>query len=256
MARSDDSQFHVFHDAAEVAEQTAHWLLDLALARRSRVAVCLSGGSTPKLLYATLASPAFRGRFPWPQAHWFWGDERFVAMDHPDSNYLMARRAMLDAVPVPAANIHPVPTHLESPDAAAAAYERDLKAFYGQDKLERDRPLFDITLLGVGDDGHTASLFPGTSVLAERTRWVTSITGARPEPRITLTYPALQSSRHVAFLVCGSSKRKIVTAICQGEDYPAGHIRPDGELHWFLDQDAAPAGLVHHAARDAATNTR
>jgi len=244
MMNGDRAQFHIFSDPTEVAEKAADWLLGLISGLGRPAAVCLAGGSTPKILYSLLAGSARRDRFPWSTVHWFWGDERFVPHDHPDSNYLMVRAAMLDAAPVPAANIHAVPTELASPEAAAAAYERELKGFYGQDMLVKGRPLFDVTLLGVGDDGHTASLFPETPTLAERNHWVTSITGARPEPRITLTYPALQSSRHVAFLVCGGAKRKIVTAICQGEDYPAGRVSPEGDLHWFLDRAAAPAGSV------------
>jgi len=239
----DRSQFHLFEDPASLAESVARWIAGIIGKSRGRKAICLSGGSTPKLLYAALAASPVREAMAWDDIHWFWGDERFVPHDHADSNYLMARKALFDVSPVAASQVHPVRTGLGTPELAAQAYEDELKRFYGRNRLSVDDPLFDIMLLGVGDDGHTASLFPGTAALAERDRWVVSVTGARPEPRITLTFPALQSSRYVAFLVCGASKKKIVSAICQGEDYPAGHVRPSGELHWFLDRLASPLGV-------------
>ena len=138
-----------------------------------------------------LATPEIAQRFPWSRTHWFWGDERFVPHDHPDSNYGMARDAFLSRVPVPDDNIHAVPTEGLSPEQAAAAYEATLKRFYGADTLAPDRPLFDVTLLGIGDNGHTASLFPGQPALQEKRRWVVAVIGAEAEARITLTYPAI-----------------------------------------------------------------
>jgi carbohydrate kinase (thermoresistant glucokinase family) len=124
--------------------------------------------------------------------HWFWGDERFVRHDHPDGNYGMARDAFLSLVPVPKDNIHAVPTDGGSPEQAAAAYEATLKRFYGAETLAPDRPLFEVTLLGIGENGHTASLFPGHPALQETRRWVVAVIGAKSESRITLTYPALR----------------------------------------------------------------
>jgi len=180
-------------------------------------------------------------RFPWNRAHWFWGDERFVPHDHPDSNFRMAREAFLSRVPVPGDNIHPVPTERISPEGAAVAYETTLKRFYGAETLAPGRPLFDVTLLGIGDDGHTASLFPGQPALQEMRRWAVAVIGAKSEPRISLTYPALDSSRDVAFVATGQEKRQVVARAQAGDrTIPAGVIRPVGRLHWFTDRAAAP----------------
>src|ERR1700688_4991842 len=178
-----------FENAETLAHEIAEWLCRLAQASSRDFAVCLSGGSTPRRLYECLAAPGIASRFPWSRVHWFWGDERFVPHDHPDSNYRMARDAFLSRVPVPDGNIHAVTTEGLSPDQAAAAYETTLKRFYGADMLAPDRPLFDVTLLGIGEDGHTASLLPEQPALQERRRWVIEVIGAKSEPRISLTYP-------------------------------------------------------------------
>lgn len=172
--------------------------------------------------------------------HWFWGDERCVPHDHPDSNYGMTRAAMLDSVNAPAANVHPVPTAL-APDAAAAAYASTLQRWYGAARLDPGRPLFAVNLLGLGEDGHTASLFPGTEVLAERERWAVSVTGARPEPRVSLTYPVLESARLTLLLVTGGAKRAVLERLATpaGADLPAARLRPAGACTWLLDRAAA-----------------
>jgi 6-phosphogluconolactonase len=232
-----------FADAETLAQHVAKWLCDLARASDRAFAVSLSGGSTPRRLYELLATPEIVSRFPWSRVHWFWGDERFVPHDHPDSNFRMARDAFLSRVHVPDDNIHAIPTEGLSPEHAAAAYEATLKLFYGADALAPDRPLFDVTLLGIGDDGHTASLFPGNFALRETQRWVVAVIGAMPEPRITLTYPALDSSRDVAFVVTGRGKRDVVARAQTGDrTIPAGLVRPVGRLHWFTDRAAAAEG--------------
>jgi 6-phosphogluconolactonase len=214
-----------------------------ALAANGAFRVSLSGGSTPKALYALLASDEFRDRFPWRGVSWYWGDERFVPYDHPDSNYRMTREAMLDKAPVPPENIHPIPTD-GSPENAARRYERTLQESYGAATLDPARPLFDVTLLGLGPDGHTASLLPGESVLEERKRWVAAVSHGRPEIRITMTYPAIESSRRVAFLVAGKEKAAIFSAIRTGNNQvPAARVRPVGDLVWFVDQAAASPPL-------------
>ncbi len=234
---------HTFEDVETLAHQVAKWLCDLARANDRTFAVSLSGGSTPRRLYELLATPEVASRFPWSRVHWFWGDERFVPHDHPDSNYGMARDAFLSRVPVPQHNIHVIPTEGLSPEQAAAAYETTLKRFYGADTLAPDRPLFDVTLLGIGENGHTASLFPGQPALHETRRWVVAVIGAMPEPRITLTFPALDSSRDVAFVVTGSGKRDVVARAQTGDrTIPAGLVRPVGRLHWFTDRAAAAEG--------------
>jgi 6-phosphogluconolactonase len=142
-------------------------------------------------------------------------------------------------VPIPATNIHPVQTEGLTPELAASNYERELKSFYGAERLDPARPLFDVTLRGLGADGHTASLFPGTAVLEERARWVAAVVGPKPT-RITLTYPALESSRHVAFLVAGKEKREIFSRFQRGEHtLPAARLHPIGTLHLFADAAAA-----------------
>jgi len=234
------NEMTVLADAASLAEHVAGWLLDAARAAAGRFAVALSGGATPRLLYERLAAPPYRDDFPWTRVHWFWGDERFVPQDDPLSNFRMVRTALLAHVPVAAANIHAVPTEGPDPGKAAAAYERELKAFYGAENLDPARPLFDVTLLGLGPDGHTASLFPGTAVLAERERWVAAIIGAKSEARITLTYPTLESSRRAAFLVVGSEKRAILRRLRDGDQtLPAAGLNPVGSLCIFADTAAA-----------------
>jgi 6-phosphogluconolactonase len=240
MTSSSAAELEILADPEALARRVADWLLEAATAKDGVFAVALSGGSTPRRLYEYLAGPPYRDRFPWSRTHWFWGDERFVPHDDALSNYRMVREALLSRVPIPAGNIHPIPTEGVGPERAAAAYERELKSFYGAERLDPVRPLFDVTLLGLGPDGHTASLFPGTAVLAERQRWVAAVLGAKSEARITLTYPALESSRHVAFLVVGKEKRQSLERLRRGDDkLPAARLHPSGTLRLFGDAAAA-----------------
>jgi 6-phosphogluconolactonase len=235
-------RIEVLPDPLSLAHHVAEWMTAAALAAPGPFRVSLSGGSTPKMLYGLLASDEFRERFPWQRVSWYWGDERFVPFDHPESNYRMTREAMLTKVPAPPENIHPVPTD-GTPDEAASRYERTLQATYGATVLDARRPLFDITLLGLGPDGHTASLLPGEPVLEERKRWVAAVSHGRPEARITMTYPVIESSRRVAFLVAGMEKAVILGAIrAGGSEVPAARVRPVGELIWFADRAAAGVG--------------
>jgi 6-phosphogluconolactonase len=234
------AKLKILGDPAALSRRVAEWMLEVATATEGRFAVSLSGGSTPRLLYRDLAEPPYRDAFPWPRVHWFWGDERFVPPDDALSNYRMVREALLSRAPIPAANIHPVPTEGLDPEAAAATYEHELKSFYGAERLDPARPLFDVTLLGLGEDGHTASLFPGTAVLAERGRWVAAVIGAKSEARITLTYPALESSRHAAFLVAGDGKQAMLSRLLRGDErLPAARLHPAGTLWVFADVAAA-----------------
>src|SRR5215207_1404731 len=229
-------------DRTALAPHVAEWMTSSALAAKGVFRVSLSGGSTPKTLYTLLASDEFRGRFPWTRVSWYWGDERFVPYDHPESNYRMTREAMLSKAPVPPENIHPVPAD-GTPEEAALRYEQTLQAAYGAEVLDRERPLFDVTLLGLGPDGHTASLLPGEPVLQERKRWVAAVSHGRPEVRITMTYPVIESSRQVAFLVAGKEKAAIFKTIrAGGSDVPAARVRPVGDLVWFVDRAAAGEG--------------
>ena len=227
----------VRRDPAALAEAAAEWIATTLSALPGRLAVCLSGGSTPKRLYETLASPAFLGRMPWDRVHWFWGDERFVPTADPRSNTAMVRAAMLDHAPVPPHNIHPVPTTDLPPDDAARAYDAYLRAFKAE---APGRPLFDLVLLGLGTNGHTASLFPGEPVLQERTTWAAPVKPPGEPTRITLTWPPLEDTRHAAFLVAGADKAEMV-ARTRAHDMTvvAAHYRPAGALHWWLDDAAS-----------------
>ena len=191
MTSKSEARLEVLADPEALSRRIADWMLEIAATTDGVFSVNLSGGSTPRRLYQLLAGSPYYNKFPWSRTHWFWGDERFVPHDDTLSNYRMVREALLSHAPIPATNIHPVPTEGITPDEAASAYERELKSFYGAEHLDPDRPLFDLTLLGLGPDGHTASLFPNTAVLAECDRWVAAIVGAKSAARITLTYPAL-----------------------------------------------------------------
>jgi len=233
-------RLRVCEDAADLAQVGADYLCDLAVGNQGRTIIALSGGNTPKPLYQLLAQEPIKSRLPWDRVHWILGDERFVPPSDPASNFGMARTAFLGHVPVPPENVHPVETEGVTLDEAAEDYEAMLKGLYGADKLQIDRPLLSLTLLGLGEDGHTASLLPGKPVLQERKRWVAPVPKGREEERVTLTYPALDSSAVVAFLVSGADKRDILDKILSGEtDFPAAHIRPVGKVIWFADRAAA-----------------
>ena len=230
----------VYHDARSLAVAAAKFMCDCAQARSGPFTVALSGGSTPKLTYETLGVEPLVARFPWARAHFVFGDERFVPPDSKESNARMVDEAMLSIAPVPLDHVHRVPTTGTDPEEAAAAYERKLKELYGASELEPGKPLLDMCLLGLGDDGHTASLIPGEPVLEERKRWVAVVGHGRPEVRITLTYPALESSATTVFLVQGEGKRAILDRVLSGDDtVPAGKLRPQGELFWLVDAAAA-----------------
>jgi 6-phosphogluconolactonase len=232
----------VAKDAQALAEMTAEWFVRAVASRSGNVRVALSGGSTPKLLYRLLDGDAFRPLVPWDRLQLFWGDERFVPHDSADSNYRMVRETLLTAAPIPSDRVHPIPTD-GTPDDAARSYEVELKRCYGAETLDSAKPLFDIMLLGIGSDGHTCSLLPGQPVLEERERWVAPVMSGRNEPRITLTYPAIESSRALAFLVSGADKAHALGAVREGDQrLPAARIRTTGEVIWFVD--AAAAGEI------------
>lgn len=232
----------VLDDAQAVAHHAAAWLLGrLGVDTQEALAVCLSGGTTPRILFETLARPPYLESMPWHRIHWFWCDERFVPSSDPRSNYGTTQKLLFARTPVPRENIHPISTTHATPEAAAAAHEEELKRFYGAGTLAAGRPLFDAAFLGVGADGHTASLFPGSPVLQERGKWVAAVQGLQSEARITLTYPVLESSREIAFLVSGAGKRAVMEKIFLGDaDAPATRLRPAGRLQWFVDRAAAP----------------
>ena len=247
MIKSKQAVIDVQADKIAVANRIAHWLVEQIEKSALRFSICLSGGQTPKLLYQTLAQPDFAKLIPWSKVHFFWGDERFVPKNNDLSNYKMVKMALLDHVPIPQSNIHAVNTDLSEASLAASAYEEDLQSFYGSKILKPEQALFDVTLLGLGNDGHIASLFPNTDVLKEKSAWVKAVLGLNKEDRITLTYPALQSSQSVAFLVTGTEKSAIIKDVLDGDtDLPAGKLKPEGNLFWFLDQTAYLSSSNHH----------
>lgn len=228
---------------AGLIRHVAEWLVNRIAQSQGRFSIAVSGGATPKPLYELLASPAFADRIDWTRIHLFWGDERFVPHDHPDSNYLMVKRALIDHVPIPAENVLPVDT-AGHPQDAARDYAARLQSFYGARQLDPSRPLFDVNLMGVGDDGHTASLFPKTRELDETAEWVVSVVGQKPEARITLTYPTLASAKDLIVLVAGASKKTIMRRVLEGDrQLPAARLYAHGTLTWFLDSAAAPGNV-------------
>jgi 6-phosphogluconolactonase len=232
-------EWRLFETAEAVVAHAAEWLCSLACSRTGKVAICLSGGSTPRRLYQCLASAPFVRSIPWHRIHWFWGDERFVAHDDPASNYRMAYETLFSRAPVPPDCIYPIPTEGLSPEQAAITYQATLQRFYGSKQLDANRPVFDVTLLGVGEDGHTASLFPGCSALQEDRKWVCAVVSERSQPRVTLTLPVLNSSHNVVFLATGENKKKILTRIRAGDTAPpAARVCPVGRLYWFADRAA------------------
>jgi len=242
MALNAHRQVITVADSAELANSAAHRVLARIAANDGRVAICLTGGSSPTQLYRLLATDPYRNQIPWDRVHWFIGDERFVPAADPLNNMGMARRIFLDRC-APAANIHPIPTDAADPREAARRYESELQSFYGANELVPSRPLFDVVLMGVGPDGHTASLFPDYPAIEEIERWVVGVPQAHVEPfvpRVTLTLPALNSCREMLFEVAGAEKRTILTRVLDGENLPANRARSTGETIWLVDQAALP----------------
>ena len=242
------SQVRVFENSDALCTRAAEEFTRVAsevAATGGRFSLALAGGTTPKGLYALLAreDAPFRGRIPWGRIHFFWGDERHVPPDHADSNYRMAHETLLSRVPVPGGNLHRIRGENPDPARAAADYERTLVEFFRP--VPPDRPRFDLVLLGIGPDGHTASLFPGTGAVHEFERLVTAVrVEALRSDRISLTPAVINNSARIIFLVSGSKKAEALRMILEGEAppdlYPARAIRPTrGSLLWLVDRDAA-----------------
>jgi len=236
------SDIRVFADIDELslrAAEAAVRTINECVQRNDSFSIALSGGNTPRTLYG-LFSTRFRDQIPWTKVHVFWGDERYVPRADSQSNYRMARETLLDAVPCPVGNVHPMPTELPDPDLAAREYEKTLRNYFSE-----DWPRFDLVLLGLGDEGHTASLFPGSPALEETKRWVVAVKApAEPPLRLTLTLPALTQAANVYFLVTGSNKAQALHHVLNGlpdpKNYPASGVRlARGAVIWWVDRDAA-----------------
>jgi 6-phosphogluconolactonase len=236
------AEIQTYPGAASLARAAAEHFAALAAeatAVRGRFSVALSGGSTPRATYTLLASDEFAARVDWPRVHVFWGDERCVPPDRPESNFRLAYETLLSRVPIPSGHIHRAHGELE-PEAAAQAYAEELAAFFGS-----PWPCFDLVLLGMGHDGHIASLFPGSAALRETMLPVVAVTAHyqdRPTHRVTLTPPAINAARQVLFLISGASKAGILQEVLEGPDgrFPAQRIRPtSGRLTWLVDIAAA-----------------
>jgi 6-phosphogluconolactonase len=237
-------------DAAELSQRGAEQFIQLAhrsVEISGRFAVALSGGSTPKALYSLLASPGYKERVPWKNVHLFWADERCVPPDHSESNFRMVQESLLGKIDIPPENVHRMAGEKE-PETAAAEYEETLRRFFQIPVGER--PRFDLIFLGIGEDGHTASLFPGSAALGETKRLVVApYVEKLTAYRLTLTFPVLNHGACVVFLIAGESKAAIVRQVLEAKGgaavIPAARIRPaDGRLVWLITQDAAPRRLV------------
>jgi 6-phosphogluconolactonase len=245
------SAIQIFPTADTLADGAANLFVlaaQEAIAERGRFTVALAGGKTPEATCARLARPAMAAQVEWDKVFVVFGDERFVPYDDERSNYGLARRTLLSSVPIPSANVFPIPTEMATPDEAARAYADILAGVFSR-KPDDPPPVIDLILLGLGDDGHTASLFPGMPSLEVTEAWAVSTPpGTLPPPieRVTLTFPVLNAARQVVFLVGGAPKAAVVREILQGnssrEQYPAAGVQPtDGMLTWLLDEAAASA---------------
>ncbi len=231
----------ILPDKTALIERSLNLITDqitTALATQDRFTLALAGGSTPKPLYEALSQKAL----PWHKIDVFWSDERYVAPDHADSNEGMARRAWLNHVPMSSTQIHPVPTQSADPEKDATAYEAEIRRVFNCPSPAI--PAFDLILLGMGDDGHTASLFPQTEALKVKDRLI-AVGSKGGEPRLTFTFPLINQAHRVIFLVSGENKRPALAAIFapegDGNEYPSRFVCPQGQLWWLLDQAAGGA---------------
>jgi len=242
MGESLRPEVYVFTDLTNASHSLAEKIVEEAgeaIEKRGRFALALSGGKTPSFLYHLLASE-YSARIDWPAIHLFWGDERCVPQNHPDSNFAMAYETMISKVPLPPQNIHRVTSEIQTPERAAESNEKVLREFFNDSDKETS-PTFDVILLGVGEDGHTASLFPGSPALEEKSRWVVAVDAPpsySPKKRITLTLPVINKSISVFFLVSGSEKRTVLKSILEepGRHFPAAMVQARRKIIWYVDE--------------------
>lgn len=235
-------------DLSRAAAEYICEIAEEAVGERGFFTFVLSGGTTPRLLYEELAKEPYTSRVDWQRTHLFWGDERCVPPDNPDSNFSLAFETLISRVDLPPANIHRIPATTGSPKAAAEEYEKILREFFqavGETDSIISFPSFDLVLLGMGVDGHTASLFPGDAALGEKNSWVVAVEGTSaspPVPRITLTFPVINEAKCVLFLASGSKKREVFQQVVnnpEASSYPAARVKPSGRLVWFIDEGLA-----------------
>jgi 6-phosphogluconolactonase len=239
----------LFHAAAEEVCRIGQ----MSMESTGRFSLVLSGGSTPRGLYELLAEHPYRSQVDWKRVEFFWGDERGVPPDHAASNFRMAREAMLDKLDVPHDRVHRIEAERPDLDEVAKDYEREIERVLGRiPGVGRRPPHFNLFLLGMGDDGHTASLFPNTSALLEPERWVVAQEVPKaPRERITMTPPLINAAHFIMFVVSGASKADVLAEVLQGPRdplrYPAQLIRPlTGEVTWFVDRAASSKLIQHH----------
>jgi 6-phosphogluconolactonase len=228
-------------------------IANAAVSDKGFCTIVLAGGKTPQQAYELLSKPPRAEQMPWQQSHFFWGDERWLASNHPDSNFFMAHRTLFSKMHIPSQNIHQIPTRDQTPEISAEMYEKHLRDFFHSKPLtesskvseNRTFPSFDLILLGMGTDGHTASLFPSSNFLEEKEKWVTAVEGSEgspPVPRITLTLPVLNQAKNILFLLSGNEKKKILDTILDKPEeaeklYPAAHVKPSGNLIWVVAEE-------------------
>lgn len=244
LIKVDRKSIYICQNRDDLSKTLAESLVELSnqsVQKGGRFTVALSGGSTPKSLYSLLAEPQFRDRIPWDKTHLFWGDERSVPHDSTESNYNMARQSLISRLSIPTENVHPTVGQDINPQKSADDYTQVLKKMFGL--ADRSFPKFDCILLGLGPDGHTASLFPGTEALADHKNLVVANYVEKFKSyRITFTLPVLNAARQVIFMVAGEDKKDILPQVLKSDPvvYPAQLIRPtEGQVSWYVDQAAA-----------------
>lgn len=235
---------YYYPNLVECSKAVAAYIANLAkseIAQKNFFTFVLTGGKTPRILYELLAAPSTCDQKIWQKSNLFWGDERCVPPTHPDSNYAMANKALLSKTNIPLKNIYRIPAELSPPDLGAKTYEATVQKFFNNTKQLTSFPSFDLILLGMGQDGHIASLFPGSSALLEKDHWVTTVeqTGTPSVARITLTLPVINQAKCVLFLISGVEKHKIAQTIFDAQQtnsnkYPAAMVRPTGRVLWFI----------------------
>jgi 6-phosphogluconolactonase len=240
--RPEVHAFDTLRDASLALAERIAETARVAIADKGQFSIALSGGKTPELLYGFLADE-YADKMEWKSIHLFWGDERYVPQDHPDCNFRMAHQAWISKVQIPQQNVYRIHTEEKTPEKAAESYEKVLADFFKVSEKASDAT-FDVILLGLGVDGHTASLFPGSPALSEKNRWVVAVDAPLsvfPKKRITLTLPLINSSRKVIFLALGEEKKSVIHTILEGPEkvkklYPAARVKARERLLWYVDK--------------------